>query len=118
MLLIVERNAYGAGVVNYWSTRVDAEKVKSMHVELLQFNSWLFLFRPLSGRLRHRKYFPLTYMSLTIELSVIDNAKDPLVSAITTYPTLDGTTVKITAANTCNDWSVMNVRDKCDLIAF
>ncbi|MFM7978535.1 MAG: hypothetical protein ACKPKO_04400, partial [Candidatus Fonsibacter sp.] len=35
------------------------------------------IFKPIAGLLQVRKYLPLQFMPLTIELSLVDNATDP-----------------------------------------
>ena len=37
------------------------------------------LFKPLSGILNQRKYLPLRFMPITIELSLVDDPLDPIV---------------------------------------
>ena len=38
------------------------------------------LFKPLSGILNQRKYLPLRFMPITIELSLVDDPLDPIIS--------------------------------------
>ncbi|MFM7987464.1 MAG: hypothetical protein ACKPKO_49945, partial [Candidatus Fonsibacter sp.] len=61
--------------------------------------------RPLSGILRQRKYIPLRYMPLTIELSLVDNATDPLVQ-------VQGNI--FTNGNKSTAWSILNAQVKSD----
>ncbi|MFM7984553.1 MAG: hypothetical protein ACKPKO_35025, partial [Candidatus Fonsibacter sp.] len=74
---------------------------------IFQGESQTVLFRPLSGILRQRKYIPLRYMHITIELSLVDNAADPLVR-------LQGTI--FTQGNNSHLWSILNAQVKCDLV--
>ena len=37
------------------------------------------MFKPLAGILKTRKYLPLQFMPLTIELSLVDNPVDPII---------------------------------------
>ena len=68
------------------------------------------LFRPLSGLLMQSKFIPIRYCPLTIELEVIDNLTDPIVSKF--YGTGDN---DIKADNTSLKWQIENVQLKCDL---
>ena len=78
------------------------------------------MYRPLAGLLQVRRYLPLQFMPLTIELSLVDNPIDPIFFG----PVLaDGAAVAAAnAANTfhsgssSNLWSILNVQGKCDLV--
>ena len=43
------------------------------------------LFKPLSGILNQRKYLPLRFMPITIELSLVDDPLDPIISNFANY---------------------------------
>lgn len=63
-----------------------------------------------SGLLNQSKMLPLKYMgNLTIELELVNNANDPVVT-----PGVDST---FTVANTTNDWQLENVQLKCDIVS-
>lgn len=67
-------------------------------------------FKLCSGLLNQPKFLPLKYMgNLTIELELVNNANDPVVT-----PGIDAT---FTAANTTNDWQIENVQLKCDIVS-
>jgi hypothetical protein len=65
------------------------------------------LFKPLSGLLNQPKYLPLRYCPLTIELEIVSNSGDPIISDLT------GTV--FTAENTSVAWQIQNVQVKVDL---
>ena len=64
-------------------------------------------FKLCSGILNQPKMLPLKYMPLTIELELVNDANDPIVT-----PGVDTT---FTALNTSNDWQIENVQIKCDI---
>ena len=59
-----------------------------------------------SGLLNQPKMLPLKYCPLTIELELLNNATDAIVTP--------GSGVFI-ASNTSADWSIENVQLKCDI---
>ncbi|MFM7984797.1 MAG: hypothetical protein ACKPKO_36290, partial [Candidatus Fonsibacter sp.] len=74
-------NDFSEGFNTYREHRVDTDDLTEVHLKGIPRNqSQTALFRPLSGILRQRKYIPLRYMPLTIELSLVDNNSDPLVA--------------------------------------
>lgn len=66
------------------------------------------LFKPLSGLLNQEKYLPVRYSPITIELELVNDASEPVVSY------LEGT--NFTEENTSTLWSIQNVQAKCDLV--
>ena len=60
-----------------------------------------------SGLSNQLKMLPLKYCPLTIELELVNNATDVIIT-----PDVD---VVFTAANTSADWSIENVQLKCDI---
>jgi hypothetical protein len=65
------------------------------------------LFKPLSGLLNQPKYLPIRYCPLTIELELVSNSGDPIIS--------DLTGVVFTNQNTSVAWQIQNVQVKVDL---
>ena len=65
------------------------------------------LFKPLSGLLNQNKMLPVRYAPITIELELVDNATDPVITAAA-----DAT---YTVGNTSNDWQIENVQVKVDV---
>ena len=65
------------------------------------------LFKPLSGLLNQSKYLPIRYAPLTIELEIVSNSNDPIISDLT------GTV--FTGENTSVAWQIQNVQVKVDL---
>lgn len=69
-------------------------------------------FKLLSGLLNQPKFLPLKYMgNLTIELELVMNANDPVVTPGVAEPA-----GVFTTTNTTNDWSIENVQLKCDVV--
>ena len=68
------------------------------------------LFKPLSGLLNQPKYLPIRYMPLVLELELVDNATDPIVSNFSGSGAKD-----FTADNTSVKWSLNQVQVKCDM---
>ena len=60
-----------------------------------------------SGLLNQPKMLPLKYMPLTIELELVNNANDVVITP--------GVDAVFTTANTSNDWQIENVQLKCDI---
>ena len=72
---------YSEGFNNYWEDKAASTEINPTLLKgIFQGESQTVLFRPLSGILRQRKYIPLRYIQLTIELSLVDNNIDPLVA--------------------------------------
>ena len=64
-------------------------------------------FKLCSGLLNQSKMLPLKYMgNLTIELELVNNKEDPVVSAFET----------ILEENCSQQWSIENVQIKCDIV--
>ena len=64
-------------------------------------------FKLCSGLLNQPKMLPLKYMPLTIELELVNDANDAVVTP--------GVDAIFTTANTSNDWQLENVQLKCDI---
>ena len=60
-----------------------------------------------SGLLNQPKMLPLKYMPLTIELELVNDANDVVITP--------GVDAIFTTANTSNDWQIENVQLKCDI---
>jgi hypothetical protein len=64
-------------------------------------------FKLCAGILNQPKMLPLKYMPLTIELELVNNTNDPIVTP--------GADAVFTVTNTSNDWQLENVQLKCDI---
>ena len=60
-----------------------------------------------SGLLNQPKMLPLKYMPLTIELELVNDANDVIVTP--------GVNTEFTSSNTTSDWQIENVQLKCDI---
>ena len=65
-------------------------------------------FRPGSGMLNQRKYLFIRRMPSTIELPLVDDAQDPIVSNMVVQV--------LAAASTSTTWQIQNVHAKCDFV--
>jgi hypothetical protein len=92
---------------------------------ILPGKSKTVLFKPLSGLFMQEKLIPLRYCSITIELEVVNNLYDPIVSQASVEalpPTLDGdafpTNFKSIIANSFStQWHIENAQVKCDILS-
>jgi hypothetical protein len=76
------------------------------------------VFKPLSGLLRQKSFIPLQYVPLKIELSLVGNVTDPIISGIGTRPlVLDGDDYKFYTNTVSINWYIKNPQIKCDLLA-
>ena len=71
-------------------------------------SSQTFLFKPMSGSLNQRKYLPIRFMPTTIEIVLIDEPSDAIISSMGKQG--------FAAANISTTWQIMNVQAKCDLL--
>ena len=70
------------------------------------------LFKPLSGLFNQNKFLPVRYAPITIELELVNDAIEPILSKFGTEDPVDG---PFTAANTSLAWQIENVQAKLDL---
>jgi len=76
------------------------------------------LFKPLSGILNQRKYLPLRFMPITIELSMVDDPLHPIISNISNYQAgVAAPANAFTNAKTSTTWQIQNVQIKCAIVA-
>ncbi|MFM7985502.1 MAG: hypothetical protein ACKPKO_39925, partial [Candidatus Fonsibacter sp.] len=96
---------FSEGFNNYWEDKFVSTEINPTILKgIFQGESQTVLFRPLSGILRQRKYIPLRYMPLTIELSLVDKATDAIAP-------FQGTI--FTIGNNSIAWSILNAQVKC-----
>ena len=73
------------------------------------------LFKPCSGLFNQPKMLPIRYMPITVELELVHDNKEPIVSDTTLGQ--DSFDVSQTAAgNTSMLWQIQNVQVKCDVV--
>jgi len=73
------------------------------------------LFKPCSGIFNQEKMLPIRYMPITIELELVNDSDEPIVSDTTTGQ--DSFDVSQTASgNTSMLWQIQNVQVKCDVV--
>jgi hypothetical protein len=93
---------------------------------ILPGKSKTVLFKPLSGLFMQEKLIPLRHCSITIELEVVNNLHDPIVSQVSVEalpPTLAGDAFplkfkSITANSFSTQWHIENAQVKCDILSF
>ena len=76
------------------------------------------LFKPCSGIFNQEKMLPIRYMPLTIELELVNDSNEPIVSDSTTDTNVS-TGFDITTGvtgNTSTSWQIQNVQVKCDVV--
>ena len=88
-----------------------------------EMNAWSFrgipggqkltvLFKPLSGILNQNKMLPIRYAPVTLELELVDDANEPIISAL--KQTAEDAN-NFAAENTSTAWSLTNVQVKVDV---
>jgi len=80
-------------------------------------NKMTVLFKPLCGILSQNKMLPLRYAPITLELELVDDATEPILSNFTQNPDLivNGHDYNFKDSNTSLKWSISNVQVKCDV---
>ena len=76
------------------------------------------LFKPLSGILNQNKMLPLRYAPITIELELVDDKREPILSGSSGYELANDANFGVKAFNETNmsvDWQINNVQVKCDV---
>ena len=75
------------------------------------------LFKPLCGIFSQPKFLPIRYCPIVIELELVSNSNDPILSAITVNGLfVNNPPVSFTTGNTSTSWQIRNVEAKCDLV--
>eukprot|EP00746_Dinoflagellata_sp_MGD_P157894 gnl/MRDRNA2_/MRDRNA2_86341_c0_seq1.p1 gnl/MRDRNA2_/MRDRNA2_86341_c0~~gnl/MRDRNA2_/MRDRNA2_86341_c0_seq1.p1 ORF type:complete len:456 (+),score=38.28 gnl/MRDRNA2_/MRDRNA2_86341_c0_seq1:331-1698(+) len=69
------------------------------------------LFKPCSGLFNQSKMLPIRYMPITIELELVNNSTEPIVSDAESDFTVSGTN-----PNTSTSWQLQNVQVKVDTV--
>ena len=71
-------------------------------------------FKPFLGLMNQSKLLPIKYAPIVIELEVVNNNLDPIISPGVLNRPLDAAAV-FTTSNTGTNWSIENICIKCDL---
>ena len=75
------------------------------------------IFKPLLGIFNQPKFLPIRYAPMVIELELVSNALDPILSSITASGILPNiANLEFNTSNTSTTWQIRNVEAKCDLI--
>ena len=75
-------NDYGEGFGNYWQEESTSKSLRTTSKGLTHIplsSSMTVIFKPIAGILQVRKFLPLQFMPITIELSLVDNILDPII---------------------------------------
>jgi hypothetical protein len=116
-----DNNDYGEGFGNYWRSESTPRTVSTVNRSLTRIppsSSMTVIFKPIAGLFQSvRKFLPLQFMPITIELSLVDNPLDPIIYTNVADPG-DGTRIANSFYTnvTSNLWSILNVQAKCDLV--
>ena len=104
-----DAEAFGQQVDKY--TTFDTEKITGIKPNQTQ----TVLFKPCSGLFNQPKMLPLRYMPITIELEIVHDNTEPVVSANTnglnSFDITDGA-----GGNTSTTWQIQNVQVKVDVV--
>ena len=100
-----EAEAFGQQWDKY--TTLDTETIAGIKPTQTQ----TVLFKPCSGLFNQPKMLPIRYMPITIELEIVHDNTEPVLSVTTT-----GTDSFDTSANTSTSWQIQNVQVKCDVV--
>jgi hypothetical protein len=75
------------------------------------------IFKPLLGIFNQPKFLPIRYAPMVIELELVSNALDPILSSVTATGILANVpNLEFNTGNTSTTWQIRNVEAKCDLI--
>ena len=81
--LTAEKNDYAEGFANYWRALHDPRGLLVTTETLVRIppsSHMTVMFKPVAGLFQSvRKYLPLQFMPITIELSLVDNPLDPII---------------------------------------
>ncbi|MFM7990228.1 MAG: hypothetical protein ACKPKO_64025, partial [Candidatus Fonsibacter sp.] len=66
------QNDFAEGFGNYWDNKQDNIHVDESWLRGIPPTTKTVLFKPMSGILNQRKYIPIRFMPITIELSLVD----------------------------------------------
>ena len=104
-----DAEAFGQQVDKY--TTFDTEKIAGLKPNQTQ----TVLFKPCSGLFNQPKMLPIRYMPITIELEIVHDNTEPVVSANTnglnSFDITDGA-----GGNTSTTWQIQNVQVKVDVV--
>ena len=96
---------FGEGFIYSWEHRAASNSISDAHAKgIPPSQSMTALFKPLSGILNQRKYLSIRFISITIELSLVDHPLDPIVD-------------EVLCANPPQTCQIQNVQVKCDLVS-
>ena len=104
-----DAEAFGQQVDKY--TTFDTEKIAGLKPNQTQ----TVLFKPCSGLFNQPKMLPIRYMPITIELEIVHDNTEPVVSVTTngqnSFDITDGA-----GGNTSTSWQIQNVQVKVDVV--
>ena len=101
-----EAEAFG----NSWDRNTTLDTTTMSGIQGTQ--SHTVLFKPLSGLFNQPKMLPIRYMPITIELELVHDPLEPIMSATTS-----GQDAFNTTTNTSLEWQLLNVQVKCDVVS-
>lgn len=114
-------NDHAAGFGSYWQENARSKELIGTTKGLVSIpgsQSMTAMLKLNAGIFQTKKYLPLQFMPLTIELSLVDDPEEPIIyggaAAIAGFAALAANS--FTNTNTSNTWSILNVQAKCDLV--
>ena len=122
-------NDYSEGFGHVWEGTVDANALSGVAnnaaavsaVSLVGISGASYqtvLCKPLLGILNQRKYLPLRFMPITLDLLLVDDPLDPIVSNFPNYQAgVAAPAIAFTNVNTSTTWQIQNVQVKCDIVS-
>ena len=112
-------NDYAEGFSNYWRNLLHQPRgllvTTDTLVRIPPSSHMTVMFKPVAGLFQSvRKYLPLQFMPITIELSLVDNPFDPIITQGLVLVQIRYQMVFTDVASV--SWSILNVQAKCDLV--
>ena len=102
-------NDSAEGFGNDWTheTVMDTDIVPGIRIGASQ----TVLFKPCSGLFNQSKMFPIRYMPISIELELVNDVTEPIISHTQSDFIISGA-----SQNTSVNWQLQNVQVKCDVV--
>ena len=107
-------NDYASGLASNWQAHATSKELLTTTKGLVSISgsqTMTGMLKLNAGIFQTKKYLPLQFMPLTIELSLVDDPLEPIIHGG------DSTTASaFITTNSSDIWSILNVQAKCDLV--
>ena len=111
-------NDYASGLGNNWQAHATSKELRMNTKGLVVIPPSMaatVMLKLNAGIFQTKKYLPLQFMPLTIELSLVDDPLEPIIYGAT--PPSGTVDANVFYNNdSSNQWSILNVQAKCDLV--